>query len=152
MITSMLQAEMFPDTGACCLHCVHTRMLLPDCIVCSPRSFLQVLPALAPIEPCCICLWLPTSTVTSTIAFPCAIATCLMCSQDVSTQASLSSVWDLQVYLRNDMIIRAGELGREMFFIKAGAVQVCLLVSWIYRPNSLTAFLCSRSNNATNPP
>ncbi|KAL0040935.1 hypothetical protein WJX79_010523 [Trebouxia sp. C0005] len=28
------------------------------------------------------------------------------------------------VYLRNDMIIRAGELGREMFFIKAGAVQV----------------------------
>ena len=30
----------------------------------------------------------------------------------------------VQVYLRNDMIIRTGELGREMFFIKAGAVQV----------------------------
>lgn len=29
-----------------------------------------------------------------------------------------------QVYLRNDMIIRVGELGREMYFIKAGVVQV----------------------------
>jgi hypothetical protein len=39
------------------------------------------------------------------------------------------------------MIIRAGELGREMFFIKAGAVQVCFLVSWIFRPTGLPAFL-----------
>ena len=30
----------------------------------------------------------------------------------------------LQVYLRNDMIIRVGELGREMYFIKSGVVQV----------------------------
>jgi len=51
------------------------------------------------------------------------------------------------------MIIRAGELGREMFFIKAGAVQVCFLFSWIHRPTGLTAFLFfSHSNNATNTP
>lgn len=37
----------------------------------------------------------------------------------------LATELELQVYLRNDMIMRAGELGREMFFIKAGAVQVC---------------------------
>ena len=59
------------------------------------------------------------------------------------------------------MIIRAGELGREMFFIKAGAVQVCFLVSWIYRPTGQitynfashsSALLASHSNNATNMP
>jgi len=59
----------------------------------------------------------------------------------MSAHRALSSDWDLQVYLRNDMIIRAGELGREMFFIKAGAVQVCFLVSWIFRPTGLPAFL-----------
>ncbi len=74
----MLQAEMFLDAGACCLHRVHTRMLLRDCIVCTPETFLQVLPELATIEPCCICLWLHTSTVTSTIASSCVTATCLM--------------------------------------------------------------------------
>ena len=42
------------------------------------------------------------------------------------------------------MIIRAGELGREMFFIKAGAVQVRFLVSWTYTPNGLFALLFCR--------
>ena len=47
MINFMLQAERFLDAGACCLHRVHTRVLLPDCILCTPAKFLQVLPALA---------------------------------------------------------------------------------------------------------
>ena len=30
----------------------------------------------------------------------------------------------MQVYLRDDMVIREGEVSREMYFIKSGAVQV----------------------------
>ncbi len=29
----------------------------------------------------------------------------------------------MQVYLRDDMVIREGEVSREMYFIKSGAVQ-----------------------------
>lgn len=52
----MLQTEILLNAVACSLHRVHTRTLLADCIVCTPETFLQVLPALATIEPCCICL------------------------------------------------------------------------------------------------
>ena len=31
----------------------------------------------------------------------------------------------LQVYLKDDMIVREGEVAREMYFVKSGAVQVC---------------------------
>ena len=30
----------------------------------------------------------------------------------------------MQVYLKDDMVIREGEVSREMYFIKSGAVQV----------------------------
>ena len=30
----------------------------------------------------------------------------------------------LQVYLKDDIVIREGEVSREMYFIKSGAVQV----------------------------
>ena len=34
-----------------------------------------------------------------------------------------------QVYLKDDMVIREGEVSREMYFIKSGAVQVPTLSS-----------------------
>lgn len=54
----------------------------------------------------------------------------------------------VQVYLRNDMIIRAGELGREMFFIKAGAVQVPkLLIPYPACPNSTGDVAATKTGN-----
>lgn len=37
--------------------------------------------------------------------------------------------WNVQVYLKDDMVIREGEVSREMYFIKSGAVQVSILSS-----------------------
>lgn len=34
-----------------------------------------------------------------------------------------------QVFLRGDVVIREGEVSREMYFIKSGAAQVWLLLS-----------------------
>ena len=34
-----LLCYMFLNAGACCLHCVHIMMLLPDCIVCTQKVF-----------------------------------------------------------------------------------------------------------------
>ena len=35
----------------------------------------------------------------------------------------------MQVYLKDDMVIREGEVSREMYFIKSGAVQVPLFTT-----------------------
>ena len=38
---------------------------------------------------------------------------------------SLVTLLRPEVYLKDDMIIREGEIAREMYFVKSGAVQAC---------------------------